>query len=122
MVPTPPFFAAIAFSFSDVTAGDPSFDWVGLANFQAIFRDAVFWRSLLNTLVFTAISMARLTLRRTGWFWLHPLSAQRTPRVTQPFDVHLNAFASRLSTICCSRFSSVRMVAGRLSSKSTSNG
>jgi multiple sugar transport system permease protein len=57
-----PFFGAIAFSFSDVTAGDPSFDWVGLANFQAIFRDAVFWRSLLNTLVFTAISMALVVL------------------------------------------------------------
>ena len=50
-----PFFAAIAYSFSDVTAGDPSFDWVGLANFRAIFRDAVFWRSLQNTFVFTAI-------------------------------------------------------------------
>ncbi|HSK96056.1 MAG TPA: sugar ABC transporter permease [Euzebyales bacterium] len=57
-----PFFAAIAFSFSDVTAGDPSFDWVGLANFRAIFRDGVFWRSLGNTLVFTAVSMALVVL------------------------------------------------------------
>lgn len=57
-----PFFAAIAYSFSDVTAGDPSFDWVGLANFRAIFRDAVFWRSLQNTFVFTAISMALVVL------------------------------------------------------------
>jgi multiple sugar transport system permease protein len=52
-----PFLLAIAFSFSDVTAGDPSIDWVGLRNFGAIFHDPVFWQSLRNTLVFTAISM-----------------------------------------------------------------
>jgi multiple sugar transport system permease protein len=28
-----PFLLAIGFAFSDVTAGDPSFDWVGLDNF-----------------------------------------------------------------------------------------
>ncbi len=52
-----PFGLAIAFAFSDVTTGDPSFDWVGLENFQAIFHDPVFWRALRNTLVFTVISM-----------------------------------------------------------------
>jgi multiple sugar transport system permease protein len=52
-----PFGLAIAFSFSDVTAGDPSFDWVGWRNFQRIFADDTFWRSLLNTLIFTVISM-----------------------------------------------------------------
>lgn len=52
-----PFLLAVAFSFSDVTGGDPSFDWVGLQNFERIFADPVFWRSLRNTLVFTAISM-----------------------------------------------------------------
>ncbi|MDT0353018.1 carbohydrate ABC transporter permease [Pseudonocardia charpentierae] len=52
-----PFFLAIAFSLSDVTGGDPSFDWVGLRNFNRIFADPVFWRSLRNTLVFTAVSM-----------------------------------------------------------------
>ncbi|HEV7806950.1 MAG TPA: sugar ABC transporter permease [Solirubrobacteraceae bacterium] len=52
-----PFLLAIAFAFSDVTAGDPSFDWVGLANFSAIFDDPVFWQALRNTLVFTTISM-----------------------------------------------------------------
>ena len=40
-----------------MTTGDPSFDWVGFANFSAIFDDPVFWRALRNTLVFTAISM-----------------------------------------------------------------
>ncbi|WP_433291632.1 carbohydrate ABC transporter permease [Pseudonocardia sp. CA-142604] len=52
-----PFLLAVAFSFSDVTGGDPSFDWVGLQNFERIFTDPVFWRSLRNTFVFTAISM-----------------------------------------------------------------
>jgi multiple sugar transport system permease protein len=52
-----PLLLAIAFSFSDVTAGDPSFDWDGLANYRQIFDDAVFWRSLRNTIIFTAGSM-----------------------------------------------------------------
>jgi multiple sugar transport system permease protein len=56
-----PFFLAIAFSLTDVTAGDPSLDWVGFRNFDAILHDSVFWTSLKNTLIFTAISMV-LTL------------------------------------------------------------
>jgi multiple sugar transport system permease protein len=57
-----PFMLAIAFAFSDVTTGDPSFDWVGLRNFDAIFDDPVFWRSLRNTFVFTAISMVLIVV------------------------------------------------------------
>jgi multiple sugar transport system permease protein len=57
-----PFALAVAFSFSDVTGGDPSFDWVGLRNFAAIFDDPVFWRSLRNTFVFTAVSMLLIVL------------------------------------------------------------
>jgi multiple sugar transport system permease protein len=53
-----PLLVALAFAFSDVTVGDPSFDWVGLRNFEAIFDDPVFWRSLRNTLIFTVIAMA----------------------------------------------------------------
>jgi multiple sugar transport system permease protein len=52
-----PFVLAIAFSFSDVTAGDPSFDWAGLETFRRAFADPVFWRSLGNTFVFTVASM-----------------------------------------------------------------
>ncbi|MGH8833416.1 MAG: carbohydrate ABC transporter permease [Actinomycetes bacterium] len=52
-----PFVLAIALALSDVTTGDPSYDWVGLRNFGAAFDDPVFWTSLHNTLVFTGISM-----------------------------------------------------------------
>jgi len=52
-----PFFVAIAYSLSDVSTGDPSFDFVGLRQYRAIVHDAVFWRSLWNTLIFTGISM-----------------------------------------------------------------
>lgn len=52
-----PFALAILFSFSDVTAGDPSLDFVGLRNWRAILGDAIFWQSFRNTLVFTGISM-----------------------------------------------------------------
>jgi multiple sugar transport system permease protein len=57
-----PFVLAIAFALSDVTGGDPSFDWVGLQNFERIFADPVFWRSLGNTLVFTAASMVFIVI------------------------------------------------------------
>ncbi len=53
-----PFVLAVAYAFSDVTAGDPSFDWVGLRNFGLIFDNPVFWQALGNTFVFTAVSMA----------------------------------------------------------------
>jgi multiple sugar transport system permease protein len=52
-----PFFLAIAYSLSDVTVGDPSFDYVGLRNFRAVLRDPVFRRSLTNSLFITAMTM-----------------------------------------------------------------
>ena len=57
-----PFGLAIAFAFSDVTSGDPSYDWVGLENFRRVFDDSVFWRSLFNTFVFTTVSMLFIVL------------------------------------------------------------
>jgi multiple sugar transport system permease protein len=57
-----PFGLAIGFAFSDVTAGDPSFDWVGTRNFRRAFADPVFWQALRNTLVFTGISMVLIVL------------------------------------------------------------
>jgi multiple sugar transport system permease protein len=52
-----PFALAVAFSFSDVTTGDPSFNWAGFDNYRAIFDDPVFWRSLRNTVLFTVVTM-----------------------------------------------------------------
>jgi len=57
-----PFFLAIGFALSDVTAGNPSYDFVGLRNFRAIFDDPVFWRSLGNTMIFTSISMVLIVI------------------------------------------------------------
>jgi multiple sugar transport system permease protein len=57
-----PFVLAVGFALSDVTAGDPSFDWVGLANFRAIFDDPVFWQSLGNTFLFTGVSMVLIVV------------------------------------------------------------
>ncbi|MGH9263828.1 MAG: carbohydrate ABC transporter permease [Acidimicrobiales bacterium] len=52
-----PFFLAIAYSLSDVTVGDPSFDYVGLRNFRRVLDDPVFRRSLTNSLFITAVTM-----------------------------------------------------------------
>jgi len=57
-----PFFLAIAFSLSDVTGGDPSYDFVGGRNFAAIFDDPVFWKALGNTFVFTIVSMVLVVI------------------------------------------------------------
>jgi multiple sugar transport system permease protein len=57
-----PFFLAIGFAMSDVTAGDPSYDFVGLRNFRNVFHDTVFWQSLRNTLVFTTISVVLIVV------------------------------------------------------------
>ncbi|HTJ75950.1 MAG TPA: hypothetical protein VL337_11380, partial [Acidimicrobiales bacterium] len=52
-----PFFLAIAYSVSDVTVGDPSYDYVGLRNFRAVLKDPVFRRSLKNSLFITVVTM-----------------------------------------------------------------
>lgn len=52
-----PFFVAIAYSLSDITTGNPSYDFVGLRQYRTIIHDAVFRKALWNTLIFTAITM-----------------------------------------------------------------
>lgn len=52
-----PFVLAILFSFSDVTTGNPSLDFVGLRQWRTILGSHVFWTSFWNTLTFTGISM-----------------------------------------------------------------
>ena len=51
-----PFLIAVAFSFTDVTAGNTELNFSGLTNFQAIIKTPQFMQSLTNTLTFTIIS------------------------------------------------------------------
>lgn len=57
-----PFLLAIAFSLSDVTAGDASYDFAGLSPYRRAFRDPVFWQALTNTFVFTISSMVLIVI------------------------------------------------------------
>ncbi|MGH3443552.1 MAG: carbohydrate ABC transporter permease [Nitriliruptorales bacterium] len=60
-----PFVLAILFSFSDVTTGNPSLDFVGLRQWRAILGSQIFWQSFRNTIVFTGISMALVVIFAT---------------------------------------------------------
>jgi multiple sugar transport system permease protein len=53
-----PFFLAIYYSLSDATTGSQSLNFVGLSNFQAVLKDPVFRKSLMNTFIFTLVSQA----------------------------------------------------------------
>ncbi len=53
-----PFFLAIAYSLSDVTVGDPSYDYVGLRNYRIVLEDATFGRAVTNTIFMTVVAMA----------------------------------------------------------------
>ena len=53
-----PFILAIVFSFSDVTTGNPSLDFVGFRQWSTILGSRVFWTAFRNTITFTVISMA----------------------------------------------------------------
>lgn len=52
-----PFIMAFVYSFSNVTAGNPDFKMVGFGNFQAVLEDPVFRISLINTCIFTFVSI-----------------------------------------------------------------
>ena len=53
-----PFCMAIYYSLSDATTGSQTLHFVGLRNFQAVLKDAVFRKALLNTFIFTLVSQA----------------------------------------------------------------
>ena len=53
-----PFFLAIYYSLSDATTGSQSLNFVGLSNFQAVLKDPVFRKALVNTFIFTLFSQA----------------------------------------------------------------
>lgn len=50
-----PLVGVIALSFTDYQLGAPNFSWIGLANYQDMFADRVFWISLRNTLTYVVI-------------------------------------------------------------------
>jgi len=53
-----PFLMSFIYSLSNVTVGNPDFKLVGLRNFLEIFREQAFRTSLLNTFIFTFVSIA----------------------------------------------------------------
>ncbi|WP_245481302.1 sugar ABC transporter permease [Bradyrhizobium sp. LVM 105] len=50
-----PLAGVIALSFTDYQLGAPHFSWIGLANYQDLFADRVFWTALRNTLAYVVI-------------------------------------------------------------------
>ncbi|MGF1700219.1 sugar ABC transporter permease [Photobacterium makurazakiensis] len=50
-----PMAAVLLLSFTDWQLGMDSFDFVGLANYQELIDDPVFWISLKNTLLYVAV-------------------------------------------------------------------
>jgi multiple sugar transport system permease protein len=52
-----PFVMAFLYSFSNVTVGNPDFRFIGLRNFIEVISDPVFRKSLLNTFIFTFVSI-----------------------------------------------------------------
>lgn len=50
-----PVAAVLAFSLTDWQLGSSTFNFVGAANFRALFADPTFWKALTNTLVYVAI-------------------------------------------------------------------
>ncbi len=51
-----PFVIAVLYSFSDVTVGDQSINWVGLDNFRAVIRNHTFRIALRNSFLFAIAS------------------------------------------------------------------
>jgi multiple sugar transport system permease protein len=50
-----PLAGVIALSFTDYQLGAPTFHWIGLANYQDMFADKVFWTALRNTLTYVVV-------------------------------------------------------------------
>lgn len=52
-----PAVVVILLSLTDWTFGAPTIGWAGLANYEELLRDRVFWISLNNTLIYVAFTM-----------------------------------------------------------------
>ncbi|MBS0246562.1 MAG: sugar ABC transporter permease [Proteobacteria bacterium] len=50
-----PALAVAVFSLTDWQIGASSFRFLGLANYQALFADRIFWTSLVNTVIYVVI-------------------------------------------------------------------
>ena len=61
-----PFCLAILLSFSNATAGNLRFEWVGFANYGAILVDPVFLRALRNSAVVTVGSQTLVVVLATA--------------------------------------------------------
>lgn len=51
-----PLLASLFYSFTDFSVLKPPV-WIGLSNFQELFTDEVFWKTVFNTLIFAALSI-----------------------------------------------------------------
>lgn len=51
-----PLVLVVLLSFQSASSFGPS-QWIGLANYRALFGDSVFWRVLLNTIIFTVATV-----------------------------------------------------------------
>lgn len=51
-----PLLASLYYSFTDFSVLKPPV-WIGLSNFQELFTDEVFWKTVFNTLIFAALSI-----------------------------------------------------------------
>ncbi|MFQ5880419.1 MAG: carbohydrate ABC transporter permease [Dehalococcoidia bacterium] len=60
-----PFVLAILYSFSDVSVGDTSLDFVGLDNFKRIWERPEFRRALQNTFLFALVSQVVIMVLAT---------------------------------------------------------
>ncbi len=57
-----PIVMSFVYSISNVTVGNPNFKIVGLKNFVDIIEDPVFRTSLLNTIIFTVVSVGLVVI------------------------------------------------------------
>ncbi|MDX2055278.1 MAG: sugar ABC transporter permease [Polyangiaceae bacterium] len=51
-----PVLASLFYSFSDFSVLEPPV-WIGTGNYERLMHDVVFWKSLKNTLIYTALSL-----------------------------------------------------------------
>ncbi len=61
-----PFIMSFVYSISNVTVGNPEFKIVGMRNFAEVVEDRVFQKSLVNTFIFTSVSIGIVLILATA--------------------------------------------------------